>query len=69
MITVGTATVTLTGGHSKTVAVALNSTGLSRLKSHHTLAVKVTVKTGGAVIASRNVTLKEPAQKPSKKKG
>jgi Carboxypeptidase regulatory-like domain len=52
VVTVGEATVILQAGKSKTVEVALNSTGRQLLAKRHTLKVKLTVAVPGAAKAS-----------------
>ncbi|HEV3093060.1 MAG TPA: nidogen-like domain-containing protein [Solirubrobacteraceae bacterium] len=72
-VTVGSATVTLTGGQSQLVKVALNATGKRLLASHHKLAARLTTTqiTGGhsTVVSRRTVTFKTPANRKHKTKG
>ncbi len=58
-VTLGTASVTLTGGQSKTVTVSLNATGRRLLVHRHSLTVKLTVKqeTGGKSVVVKTLTV------------
>jgi hypothetical protein len=58
-VTLGTASVTLAGGQSKTVTVSLNATGRRLLAHRHSLSVKLTVKQeiGGKSVVVKTLTV------------
>jgi RTX calcium-binding nonapeptide repeat (4 copies) len=64
-VTIGHASVTLSGGQSKTVSVALNSTGRALLKREHKLHVKLllTQTSAGKTVAVKGQTLAFTAPK------
>jgi hypothetical protein len=72
LVIVGSASVTLAAGQSKTIQVKLNAAGQRLVKSRHKLSVKLTVdqsKSGRAVvISSQTVTFKAPSKKNKKKR-
>ena len=55
-VSVGSASRTLTGGQSATVTVALNGTGQGLLSKHHTLKIKLVVKSGASTVATDTLT-------------
>jgi hypothetical protein len=67
VVTVGSASVTLTAGQSQTVRIGLNATGKRLLASHHGLKVtlRVTEATGGS--ASTTVSTQTVTFKPARK--
>jgi hypothetical protein len=67
-VVVGAATVTLTGGQTKILSVALNGTGKSLLKQHHTLKVGllVTQTVGAATQTVKSSTLTFKYVKPKR---
>jgi len=67
-VDLGTTTVTLKAGESQKVTVKLNGAGQGLLKSHHTLAVKLTEHSGASVLAGPTVTFKAPTSKTQAKK-
>jgi hypothetical protein len=72
-VTVGSMAITLTGGKSQVVKLALNATGRRLLTSHHKLAAQFTTTdvTGGhsTVLTRHYVTFKVPARHKHKSKG
>ena len=67
-VDLGTTTVTLKAGESQKVTVKLNGAGQGLLKSHHTLAVKLTVHSGASVLVGPTITFKAPTSKAQAKK-
>jgi len=71
-VTVGSATVTLTGGQSKVVKVTLNAAGKRLLSSRHKLTAQLTTTqtTGGhsTVLSRRTVMFKAPRKAKHRKK-
>jgi photosystem II stability/assembly factor-like uncharacterized protein len=59
-ITVGSTTVTLSAGQSRTVMVALNVAGERLLARDHAVAAKLTAREGSAVLDTQTVTFKAP---------
>jgi hypothetical protein len=74
IVTVGSVTVSLTGGQSELAKIALNAAGKRLLVSHHKLAARLTTTETGSgghstVLSSRTVTFKAPGKNKHKKKG
>jgi hypothetical protein len=66
-VVLGTATVTLLSGQSRTVRISLNGRGRQLLATRHTLSANLAVVQEGKRIASRTITFK--ARKPKRKHG
>ncbi|MGA2928644.1 MAG: hypothetical protein ABSG43_22170 [Solirubrobacteraceae bacterium] len=62
-VVIGTATVTLPTGESRTVKVGLNATGQRLLAARHALKAMLAVAQSGQAIAIRTLTLKATARK------
>ena len=56
VVVLGTTTVTLTTGQSKTVRITLNGTGKQLLAKHHSLKVKLAITGSGKTVSGRTVT-------------
>jgi hypothetical protein len=56
VVVLGTTTVTLTAGQSKTVRITLNGTGKQLLAKHHSLKVKLAITGSGKTVSGRTVT-------------
>jgi hypothetical protein len=59
-ITIGSTTVTLSAGQSRTVVVVLNGAGERLLARDHAVAAKLTAREGSAVLDTQTVTFKAP---------
>jgi hypothetical protein len=62
-VVIGSVSVTLAPGQSRTVTVTLDSTGRSLLSRYHRLAVELTVKQGMRTVTSAKLTLTPPKHK------
>lgn len=62
-VTVGTASVTLKGGKSELVQVALNAAGKRLLSQHHRLSVKLVVTSGSSKLLTKTITFVAHRQK------
>jgi hypothetical protein len=56
MVTVGSATARLIGGHTQTIRLGLNSKGKQLLAKRHRLETKLIVRQSGLVVARETVT-------------
>ena len=60
VVVLGTATVTLTAGQSRTVEIALNSTGKRLLARLHRLKAKLVASEAGKTVSSQTITYTQP---------
>ena len=67
VVRLGTATVILSAGQTKTVVVTLNATGRRLLAKHHTLKVKLAITESGKAISSTTVAFKAKATRTQKR--
>jgi hypothetical protein len=60
VVVLGSVTVTIAAGQSKTVEVSLNATGKRLLAKHRKLKAQLTVRQSGKTVSSATVTLNAP---------
>jgi hypothetical protein len=63
VVVLGSVSVTLTGGQTKTVTISLNGAGKSLLAKRHTLKVTLTIKQSGKTVTTKTVTFKSKKKK------
>ena len=67
-VVIGTTTVTVTTGHTKTITISLNRAGKRLLASRHKLSAKLSLAESTNTITSRTVTFKQPKPKKNHKR-